>query len=59
MALDKVRFYSVSSPLTNTTDHNVISFNIDNSIKLTSRNIYPNLYKVDFKSVNEYLLGIN
>ena len=42
------------------TDHNVICFNInvDNGIKLTSRNIYLNFYKVDFENVNEYLLGI-
>ena len=61
MALDKIRFHSISSTLTDTTDHNVFSFNInvDNGIKLTSKSIYPNFYKADFGSVNDYLLGIN
>ena len=61
LGLDRVKFHSVDSPLTDTNDHNLISFgiNIEKSTKLASETLYPDFCRANFKNVNKYLSGIN
>ena len=61
MALDRVKFYTVDSPLTNVNDHSVISFGIsvDRGTKPTSRLLYQDFYRANFKNINNFLSEIN
>ena len=61
MGLDKVKFHSVDSPLTNTNDHSLISFGISvkKSMKSATVTLYPDFSRADFKCINEYLSSID
>ena len=61
MGLDRVKFHSVDSPLTDTNDHNLISFgiNVNESTKPPSETLYPDFYRANFMNINKYLSGIN
>ena len=50
IALDRVKFDSVDSPLTDANYHSVISFDIsvDRVTKPTSRSLYPDFYRANF-----------
>ena len=61
MGLDRVKFHSVDSPLTNTNDHSLISFRINGnkSMKSATVTLYPAFSRADFKCINEYLSSID
>ena len=50
MGLERVKFCSVDSPLTDANDHSVISFGIsvDRVTKPTPRLLYPDFYRANF-----------
>ena len=61
MGLDRVKSCSVDSPLTNTNDHSLISFDIkvNKSTKSAAMTLYPAFFRADFKLINEHLLSID
>ena len=61
MGLDRVKFHSVDSPLTDANDHSVILFGIsvDRNKKPTSRSLYPDFYIANFDNINKFLSKIN
>ena len=61
MGLERVKSHSVDSPLTNTNDHSLISFDIsvNKSTKLAAVTIYPAFSRADFKCINENLSSID
>ena len=61
IGLNRIKSHSVDSPLTNTNDHSLISFDIivDKSIKSAAVTLYPAFSRADFKCINEYLSKID
>merc|ERR1712096_48302 len=61
IGLNRIKFHSVDSPLTNTNDHFLISFdiNVNKSIKSAAVTLYPAFSRADFKCINEYLSNID
>ena len=57
IGLDRVKFHSVDSPLTDANIHSVISFGIsvDMDTKPTSRSLYSDFYKAKFDKINKFL----
>ena len=55
MGLDRVKFRSVDSPLTDANDQSVISFGIsvDRGTKPTFRSLYSDFYKVNFDNIEK------
>merc|ERR1712096_45969 len=60
IGLNRIKSHSVDSPLTNTNDHSLISFDIivNKSIKSAAVTLYPAFSRADFKCINEYLSNI-
>merc|ERR1712096_580965 len=60
IGLNRIKSHSVDSPLTNTNDHSLISFDIivDKSIKSAVVTLYPAFSRADFKCINEHLSNI-
>ena len=61
MALDRVKFHLVDSPLTNINDHNVILFGISvhKSKKPSPKSLYPDFRRANFENINKFLSEIN
>ena len=61
MALDRVKFHLVDSPLTNINDHNVILFGISvhKSKKPSPKSLYPDFRRANFENINKFLSDIN
>ena len=55
MALDRVKFHLVDSPLTNINDHNVILFGISvhKSKKLFSKSLCPDFRRANFENIKK------
>ena len=61
MALDRIKFHLVDSPITNINDHNVILFGISvhKNKKPSSKSLYPDFRRANFEKINEFLSEIN
>ena len=61
MALDRVKFHLVDSPLTNINDHNVILFGISvhKSKRPSPKSLYPDFRRANFENINKFLSDIN
>ena len=58
MALDRVKFHSVDSLLTNANDQSIILFGIsvDRGTKPTSRSLYPDFFRANFDNINKFVV---
>ena len=61
MGLERVKFCSVDSPLTDANDRSVISFgfSVDRGAKQVFRLFYPDFYRAKFDNINKFLSNIN
>ena len=61
MALDRVKFHLVDSPLTNINDPNLIlnGISVHKSKKPSPKSLYPDFRRANFENINTFLLEIN
>ena len=61
MALDRVKFYLIDSPLTNINDHNdfLLGISFHKSKKPSSKSFYPDFRRANFENINKFLSELN